>query len=267
MLSLICTASAHLQSQTPYIDNVYDRVVSESIGWIVNESKHMNGTSTEYSVLIVPDRFVTLFAAGASLWTTPFSITESNDSDNHLFMSPGEDDEYDVLASFCNGVVSETHLNKWSIWINQNNVNAINDSQWTAVLAHELGHVWGLNDLYHSYNANKIMYYAGNVTTATAPTYEDRAGAMVITGHHTTHRWTKTAAHHYCTICVGIGSHTPARGCEYTSNGVSTHTGYCSVCDYTFTETHNAYYSQTLGKCTACGYTGSIVMSIGEETE
>ncbi len=42
------------------------------------------------------------------------------------------------------------------------------------------------------------------------------------------------------------------------------HSIYCTLCKGTFYESHAPYYNQTLGKCTRCGRTGNIALSLGE---
>lgn len=48
--------------------------------------------------------------------------------------------------------------------------NDISASQWNRIAQHEIGHVFGLADLYESYNNNRLMYgyyggYSGLTTS------------------------------------------------------------------------------------------------------
>ncbi len=272
-MSCYYVAAAHSTALIDYFDGelqsdgTYD-IGSETIGWIVDETEHTNGTFVTYRISSnVPERFKELIADGAAKWTNPFYINESSSSSNLIeYIYKSDINNYDVAAQFYNRLYnSNGHYTSWKIWINAYNTDYFDDdSQWSIVIAHEFGHVFGLLDLFESQNADKLMYYMGDDMTATSPSLADKWGARVITGHHTTHNWSGANANHTCTRCGGVGSHSPTRGTLYTSKGASGHSGYCSVCKYTFTESHSKYYNQTIGRCSACGYTGSIQMSIGD---
>jgi len=66
--------------------------------------------------------------------------------------------------------IQNQHPERWRIQFNTKYKADYTESQWVTVAAHEIGHVFGLADLYDSTNKDKLMYgYAGttrNVTTA-----------------------------------------------------------------------------------------------------
>lgn len=103
--------------------------------------------------------------------------------------------------------------------------------------------------------------------TVYAPTTYDIYGGLVITGLHISHSWRKTMNNHTCTICYGVGTHSnDVYACQPTNASVHT-INVCSVCNYTYTEPHGAYYNQLLGRCSKCGFTGSTVLGLGDEIE
>ncbi len=251
-------------------DNVY-YIGNENIGWSLNQNAHTNGNVLSYrfsddSSVALDSDLRLLFQSATLLWDDVVTCPQLPSGPGFVQLDYDYDGDYNAYCDIAQ-VDSSGHFTKWTIAINYYYYRNASDAQITLTFAHELGHTIGLNDLYDSQNYNKIMCGYGNVRTATAPTSYDIWGARVITGQHATHRWTQTAAKHICTMCYGLGSHTPTRGTLFTSKGASGHTVYCSVCNYTFTESHSNYYNQTTGRCSACGYTDSIQLSVGDQTE
>ncbi len=280
LLANCVTVFAHSASLRGYFDGQLRIsgayfVGSEEIGWIVDDTEHTNGTSTDYKFSAsMSNRFKALFAEAANLWNfTPFTIRESSSSSNIIYIKSDSDfPDEGISAMLTNRVkgtgTNSSHLTSWEIWINNAYWDYFDDdSKWVTILAHELGHVWGLTDLYENYNTSKLMYYAGDLTTSTGPTLSDKWGARVITGHHTNHTFNKTLGNHTCTRCGGVGTHSTSNY-TYSPTNASVHTiNVCSVCNYSYTESHVAYYNQLLGRCSKCGYTGLIVLGLGNEIE
>ncbi|OUS69615.1 hypothetical protein B1748_31110 [Paenibacillus sp. MY03] len=58
---------------------------------------------------------------------------------------------------------SGQHKDSWHLQFNTKYEDDYTDSQWNGIAQHELGHVFGLRDLYDSSNSAKLMYgYAGS---------------------------------------------------------------------------------------------------------
>lgn len=54
--------------------------------------------------------------------------------------------------------VQGQHKMQWSLWFNQAYQSKYSASDWNRVAQHEIGHVYGLKDLSHSSNRNRLMY-------------------------------------------------------------------------------------------------------------
>ncbi len=219
-LSLMClfTVSAHTTSQSGVLETYYisaygrTGIGGEDVGWSIDELIHIGTTTFSYKFtsdpsVIVSAEVKTAVRNAASCWSSVATITESSSALGTIMSS--EDHEDGVAARFTpiSAYESTGHLAEWTIDIND--AYSIDP----ATIAHEFGHVIGLNDLYANYSANKLMYYS-TASTATAPTSADLWGAKVILGIHTTHSfdeyryWGKdTDGNHYhvqyCSDCNG----------------------------------------------------------------
>lgn len=205
-------------------------VGGEDVGWSIDEDYHTNGTTITYSFSSV-DPYLTnalksYVTGGASKWSGTVSIINKTDGTGAGTISTFNQPNSYTVAKFCDySADSNGHLTSWKIKMNRAY------TQSAIVLAHEFGHVIGLNDLYEEKNAGKLMY---GVTsgTATAPTALDKWGAKVITGVHTTHTWgykyhsTVSGVNkhvRYCTECNGLTL--IVRQCTYNANNVCTGCG------------------------------------------
>jgi len=205
---LSVTANAHSTSQSGIIDegflSSYTGLNYESnyIWWSIDEAYHNGNVNLTY-------KFDTglsldtqeLFEDGAALWSnntsaniTYFSSSTGIVSEANIWWNT------DLIAFFGNYEVDASgHLTKWAIC-----VNTAADPAATAVdLAHEIGHAFGLNDLYYPVHISCLMY--GHTScTATAPTSSDIKGFKLITGLHTRHIWMYTNTRKTCYICSGV---------------------------------------------------------------
>ena len=228
--ALALSASAHSHSQkgiltqyqpsggTAYQNQYY--VGGESIGWGIDESYHLDGTSVTYrfDTNVNATLRSSVRRAGNS-WNSAAGITftevDYDDSSVGFItvdssLPSGVDGAFQPLA-----VYSTTgHLTSWRILLRAGSTQSD--------VAHEMGHAIGLIDLFADSNANKLMYYNAG-SSAQTPTEKDVWGAKVITGHHSTHNWAYEFDHmdgsgvnyhkKHCTECGGIGS--SIDGCTY----------------------------------------------------
>ncbi len=165
------------------------------------------------------------------MWSSVATFTEFSQSSNLIL-------EYDFnrrdVVALYTGYVSNAsttgHTAYWTIAFNTHEGISYD----AVTVAHELGHVIGLTDLYDNQNINKLMYYS-NASTATSPTTSDLWGAKVILGIHTSHAFTSyrywgtqsNSNYHvaYCTDCNGNSATHSA--CIY--KGGSTRCFACNV--------------------------------------
>lgn len=206
VISSVCiTANAHSSLQGSIIS------WGESIGWSIDESYHTNTLTVKYEVgyLSQSVRYRNYISEGADKWRSLITFTESSSNPVGEIYSKYIHDNPDAFALFTNPTANSSgHLTSWEIQINDSNSDDIS----SAVLAHEFGHVIGLNDLYASNNRNKLMY-PYEARTVSSPTSYDITGARVILGLHTTH------------------SFTPYSYYDTTSSGSNRHYRECTVCD------------------------------------
>ena len=227
---------AHSSSQSGILASHYIEeygrygIGGEDVGWSIDEGYHTNGTTITYSFSSV-DPYLTnalrsCVTSGASKWSGTVSIINKTDGTGTGTISTFYDSDSTTVAMFCEPTVdSNGHLTSWQIKMNRAY------TQSAVVLAHEFGHVIGLNDLYEEKNSGKLMFCYTN-GSATAPTALDKWGAKVITGVHTTHTWgykyhsTVSGVNkhvRYCTECNGLSG--VVRQCTYNANNVCTGCG------------------------------------------
>lgn len=228
-------AFAHPSSQEGILAKTYlaqygdDYIGGEDVGWSIDENYHTNGTTLTYSFSssdsYLTSTYKSYVTSGASKWSGTVTIINKTDGSGTGEISTYYDPDTYTVAKFCNySANSSGHLISWQIKMNR---------AWTqsaTILAHELGHAIGLNDLYASKNSGKLMYgYTSG--TATGPTSSDKWGAKVITGAHTNHTWgykywdTDSFGNRhikYCTSCNGLTA--DIRQCTYGSDN------HCTVC-------------------------------------
>lgn len=264
--SCMFSAIAHPSPQSTQLDsyieydeygNEWQCVGSESIGWVILDECHLGSCigSYKFSVL-VPDEYRELFYDAVDIWenSTQAQMTEDENAIGKIYIETKSYENYVAMTAY-DDTDSNGHLLSWAIVMNDYyNVTA-------DILAHEIGHVWGLNDLYEDSNINKLMY-AYSTCTATAPTSSDIKGFNVITGLHTTHTWLYKNAYQYCSICSGRKTETHRY--VWTDYSGTKHKGTCSLCGKIVYESHEPYFTTS---CLRCGSeTILIVTGISDTT-
>ncbi len=259
------SSSAHTTSQEGIIKDHFIKeyggwyIGGEDIGWSIDEDLHAGTTTIAYQLhsdtgATLPVAFCLRISQAAELWSPTVNITTNAGTSNtvgnvYLYAISGTD----IVASFTNySANSNGHLTSWDIQIN----NFYYDEFTSITIAHEFGHVIGLNDLYDGSNINKLMY-STEAGTATAPTTADIWGAKIITGQHSVHTWTNDPyTVHTCTDCGGYGTHSPKA--PYRQAGPSYHSYICSDCRQLAYQAH--VWNPLTGKCTQCNYSGGVII-------
>lgn len=247
---------AHSSSQsgileTNYIENPkYSGyfIGSEDIGWIIDESHHSYGIVTYCIDSTVPVSLRDDIDAAVSAWNSKLMVFEKRTSSAMGTIVAGYYDisnpENNFVAQYgCISRNSSTgHVTSWIIQLNLTYISLIDSKE----IAHELGHVIGLCDLYASKNTNKLMYGTSNRTVSTPQTI-DVLGASVIWGSHSQHDW----GYKYHSTVSGQNRH--EKYCTYCKG----ETGVVSACSYSAN-----------GRCTGCGipegYQANMIPSVPE---
>ncbi|KIR03893.1 hypothetical protein P261_02708 [Lachnospiraceae bacterium TWA4] len=184
---------AHSSSQEGILAKTYHSyggyyIGGEDVGWSIDEGLHTNGTTLTYSFSSTDTYLNSIYksyvASGVSKWSGTVNIINKTDGSGTGQISTMNSPNTGTVAMFCKASANSStgHLTSWQIVMNRAY------TQSAVVLAHELGHAIGLNDLYASKNSGKLMYgYTSG--TATSPTTSDKWGAKVITGGHSSHTW------------------------------------------------------------------------------
>ncbi len=237
------TADAHYVSQErileqSYIGENYDGyyVGNEEWGWHINEDYHCGRQDLSVAVIGATDDEIAAIETATQMWRSMVTFTFTQGiCDLAIKVSDSGDNGIAGMTLNMSSPSEIGHVEKWGIIINSRYTTT---STLGTVVAHELGHVIGLTDLYRYYNRGSIMYYTAEDWTATGPTYSDFQGAMVILGVHTTHNFD------------GI------RYWGSDTNGNHYHVQYCSECNGSRPTKTQCSFSpiDPFHRCVTCGY-------------
>ena len=225
-------------------------VGGESVGWSINENQHLASKGIVVTFKrsdldkIFTEEFLEsndifkLLEDAAKLWSPYVSFQKVDDTAVAHGTVRGINDPslYTFAAIDSTSPDTDGHLSGKPSWVMVINVGKVIEK---TTLAHEVGHVIGLNDLYQHRNYNRIMCGFEDMRLPLAPSYMDIKGAEVILGEHTTHPNRAYAYHGVssgtkqhaiaCTYChgfIGNGTVIPSlTPCIYT-NGNN-----CAVCN------------------------------------
>ncbi|MBQ2900326.1 MAG: snapalysin family zinc-dependent metalloprotease [Agathobacter sp.] len=169
---------AHTTSQIGVLEQTYHTnpnyqdyyVGGEEVGWSIDETLHTNGTSITYSFAITDPYLETAYKVyaieGASKWNGIVNITNKLDGTGKGIIKTYNEENSGTVDRFRGAYTDANgHLTSWIIEMNRSyNVTS-------TTLAHEFGHVIGLNDLYASKNTNKLMYGYSSRSVSSPPYY------------------------------------------------------------------------------------------------
>lgn len=265
VIMLICYSipvSAHeaMSDFDTYVeDNGAIATGSETIGWAVHEGDHIGKTSITYKFENTVSEFDrTIFNAAMSLWEnyTDAELTEVQSFNADVFVRSSTLDDGTMAYAAPITYTSyndHSHATLWRVVLN----STYSGSFPIPVLAHEIGHVFGLADVYESYNWNKIMFGTRSTNpqsptnTLTQPASADIKGFNFITGIHSSHTYTYTGTKKICSVCDAYAT----RNYTWVSLDMARHKGTCSITGEVVYGYHYEYVTGVQG-CTLCGYTG-----------
>lgn len=243
VLSYVHPSYAHTTSQASQLLPDPDEpnfLGGERYGWSIDEHHHSDGYYTTYFIYqpspldrtykkISPE-LIEVISGGAYKWRSSmgfrferFSVASAAGT-IYAIINP----DTDRVASMRNPqTLSNGHMLSWTITLN------LHYPITEVTLAHEFGHVLGLQDLGALSNKNRLMY-GGENRTAKAPTTYEKHIALTITGmFHQTHTW--TGGYQYLGVIDGVCYHT--KKCKYCNGPSVAHKVRCTynanhVCKY-----------------------------------
>ncbi|TDL80873.1 hypothetical protein [Peribacillus frigoritolerans] len=176
VLTLIVSASIFLNFTNVSAHNLGSKG-SESAGYLYVGS-HWPSRSTNYSEA-TSDTWENRFKSGVSKFKNEnigYSITEVSSANSSNFIESYSAPSATWVAQRTFYGISNDHPTRWRIQYN----SAKSANSWTTVGAHEIGHIYGLADLYEDRNSSKLMYGYDNGVRYTQSS--DKTGFSYIYG-------------------------------------------------------------------------------------
>lgn len=202
-------------------------VCDSSTGWKYStQNFHMDSKNTSYYIYSESLRtaYKGYFEGGVGEWGNNVSVSYS--SSGRGYITEELDYSETRIASVKTNGNSNGITTSWVLTINKVEYDKLSSDGKEKIMAHELGHVYGLGDLYGNANYNKIMCYGYNhLMTVTA---DDIMGMKVVTGVH---------------------RHTGSYSKEYEMISLTNHKARCTTCKTYYIESHTGS-----GYCSKCGF-------------
>lgn len=166
------------------------RSVDTTTGWTfgfpTNYTHAGTKTMTYYYSDTYGTEYHTRFTQAKALWGSYISLSRTTDpySANIVYrvdesFSSSISHTY-AVAQYMNGGTPPMHATNWYIAVNKEKYDPLNNTKEKIVLAHEIGHTYGLG---HVGSTSQIMYSAEPLTTM-AVTAKDTRGMQLMTHAH-----------------------------------------------------------------------------------
>lgn len=277
VLALVPTLSVSADSLT--VNHING---GEQCGWTLMSSRlHRGQKALTYNFKYAADKtkYASVFTSGTSLWGSSISCTEGSASAAQLSIWSVSDSGKPYTAATRLTASTNSHITKAEMVINSAVFDGKSSAVKTRTIAHEIGHVFGLDDLKDSANDTKIMWYSAS--SSKNVTQSDLYGMKVVTHAHKSHSfaspvsYSSTYHRSTCNYCSGYieERHTMVNGscsecgricthpsCSYAYVNTSVHRCTCSMCGNVFNEAH--ILNSSSGECIKCGYDGPITAQI-----
>ncbi|MCL2083468.1 MAG: hypothetical protein FWH04_09600 [Oscillospiraceae bacterium] len=196
LTSLAILSSTDVYGHTMRGIGTYSESDGSNPGWIFNidpKFSHSKNKKNDYryKTEAMKNKYDTHFKAGIKLWGSLIEMNEKRFTSNVVTEGETEYSKKATAVAEIRGISllkTNQHIKGWTITVNTSPeaitpFRTLSSYDRSIIMAHEIGHVYGLGDLEHNKHRGKLMF-GSNVGTVTA---SDRLGMQVVTGAHKKH--------------------------------------------------------------------------------
>lgn len=190
---------------------------------LMSNGAHMGTSSTSfyYTPAIIEFDYSSNVNSASYSWAGYIYVGKNDNSSNYITSQYWS---YGTVYAAALAPSTVPHDTSWYIKIYYNYFDALSSTQRSRVLAHEMGHIFGLMHVPYS----SVLMYSTYQDPLPSPQTQDKWGIRNCTHSHITHSFTLTEN-------IGSPTHHKVR---------------CSVCNGFYYDTHDFIN----GECTECGY-------------
>lgn len=180
--------------------------------------KHMGSKSTtyQYSSSAVRDEYSSFVLGGISLWGSAINCTQRSSSAAGVITASALDNNAHARTGTTPDN-STMHITSWTITIYSQSFDSNSSQLKTRTIAHEIGHVYGLDHVNYS---SQIMFVGGSETKSV--TSYDIAGMNVMTHSHSHNGTYSTSKEQYTMYSHKVRCNT----CKAYYTSLCSHTTY-----------------------------------------